>query len=110
MNITGELTTVLVSSVVCPNFGHPAQTSSLTKYKFFKLKIIGNNYELTVRFEIVSVFEWRVIIFVACLQHLHKPGTTKLGQSVDVSAYYPINIYLIILPHKDDIKSKNISI
>ena len=29
------------SSVVCPNFGHPAQTSSFTKYKFLQVK---NNF------------------------------------------------------------------
>ena len=27
-----------VNSLVCPNFGHPALTSSFTKYKFLQVK------------------------------------------------------------------------
>ena len=47
--------------VVCPDFGHPAVTSSFTKYKFLQVKD---------SFNIVPAFEMVLIIFVACLQHL----------------------------------------
>ena len=49
-----------------------ALTSSFTKYKFFASeKYFCHNYEWTVSFEIVSAFEWWLMIFVACLHHLY---------------------------------------
>ena len=53
------------------NFGHHALTSSFRKYKFLQVKQwFCNNFEWTVSFGIISPFEWEIIIFVACLQHL----------------------------------------
>ena len=61
------------SRVVCPNFGHPALTSSFTKYEFLQVK---NSFatilnELSV-FKLLQLSNGDFIIFVACLQHLQR--------------------------------------
>ena len=38
-------TKITCNGVVCPNFGHPALTSSFTKYKFLQMK---NSFETNV--------------------------------------------------------------
>ena len=61
--------------VVCPNFGHPALTSSFTKYKFSQVK---NSFAI-----IVSAFEWWSIIFMPTPCSIYKvPRMKKLVQGV----------------------------
>ena len=68
--------------VVCPNFGHPARTSSFTKYKFLKKK----NSEWTVSFEIVYLLFSQ---HAYSIYNVRKPSMTKLGQGVQVREHYP---------------------
>ena len=56
--LCANLNLYAVSRVVFPNFGHPALTSSFTKYKLLKITKFSNNYEWTASFEIVYAFEW----------------------------------------------------
>ena len=77
---------LLLYRVVCPNFGHPAITSSLTKYNFSRVK---NDIATTVNglfcFGIISAFENGDFSFCIILPLHYKVCTlrmTKLGQSV----------------------------
>ena len=82
--------------VVCPIFGHPALTSSFTKYNIIQVK---NNF-LTILngpsvLKLFQLSNGDFFICVACLQHLQivrKPRMTKLGQGVEVRAHYPTSI------------------
>ena len=69
----------LTIRVRCPIFGHPALIVA-------DEKLFCNICEWNVSFEIVSAFEWRLIIFVACLAYgiykVRKPRMTQLGQGV----------------------------
>ena len=57
--------------VVCPNFGHPALTSSFTKYEFLQVK---NSFATILNklsvFKLFQLSNGDFINFVACLQHL----------------------------------------
>ena len=79
--------------VVCPNFGHPALTSSFTKYKFLQVKrsfaTLMNELSVLKLFQfsngdlLFSKHDYR-------LYKVRKPRMTKLGQGVGVRAHYHI--------------------
>ena len=73
------LSSIYLYRVVCTNFGHPALTSSFTKYKFLQAKnCFCENCEWIIFVACLQHLQkqfcdnCKVIIFVACLQHLQK--------------------------------------
>ena len=92
----------LCGRIVCPNFGHQVITSSFTKYKFWKRKKVLQQCEWTVRFEIVLAFEWRFIIFIACLACPMLGHTTLF---VYLSLASPsIPLLFILFPRRGDLQ------
>ena len=77
------------------NFGHPALISSFTKYKFLLVK---NSFATSVNERSVwNCFGFRIIIFVACIQHLRsaetendtfRAGCPKLGYTTLAKTYW----------------------
>ena len=78
--------------VVCPNFGHPALTSSFISYKFLKVdnsfaKIV-NGLSVLKSFQLSNgdlLFLWHVYI----IYKVHKPRMAKLEHGVEVRAHNP---------------------
>ena len=73
---------IKLDRVVCPNFGHPALTSSFTKYKFLQVK---NSFATIVNgLSVLKLFQLSNGDLL--LKHLQikvrKPRMTKLGQGV----------------------------
>ena len=67
---------------VYPNFGHPALTSSFTKYKYLQMK----NGFATIVNGLSKNFSVRM-----AREHI----LSKLGQSVDVWAHYHMSLKMI---------------
>ena len=82
----------LLYRIVCHNFGHPALTSSFTKYKFLQVK---NSFEENLNgLSVLKLFQlsngdlsfsWHAY----SIYKVRKPRLTKLGQGVEVRAHYP---------------------
>ena len=97
-NICSDTYKYILCRVVCPNFRHPALFSSFTKYIFFQVKIVFQNFWMDCQFlNYFSLRGW-FIIFVAyaySIYKVRKPRMTNLGQGVEVRAHYPISYILI---------------
>ena len=90
----GQIYFQVNNSVVCPNSGHPVQTSSFTKYNFLQVK---NNFATIVNgMSVLKVFSLRMVIYYfryMPIQHLHTCNILKwqsLGRVSEVRAHYPI--------------------
>ena len=55
-----------VNREACPSFGHLAQTSSITKYILWQVKIILQHLLI----KLFQLSNGQFDIFVACIQHL----------------------------------------
>ena len=73
--------------VVCPNLGHPALTSSFTKYNFFQIKTSFATFVNDLSVLKLLQFSMAIYIFVACLKQLQsaKPRMTKFGHTTLLS-------------------------
>ena len=78
---------------MCPNFGHPALTSSFTKYIF--LEVTNSFATLVNELSVLKLFQLSNgdVLFSKhdySLYKARKPRMTKLGQGVGVRAHYPM--------------------
>ena len=78
--------------VMCPNFGHPALTSSLPKYKILQTKnsfaTIENGLSVLKLFQLSNgdvLFSYHA----DSIYKVHEPKMTKLGQGIEVRTHYP---------------------
>ena len=63
MNLTSDTVVIvhMYTRVVCPNFGHPALTSSFTKYNFLQVK---TSYATIVNeLSVLKLFSFRMVIY-----------------------------------------------
>ena len=80
----------MLDRVVCPNFGHPALTSSFKKNTFLQVL-----QQLWMDCQICNCFSFRMVIYyfrslLFSIYNVRKPRITKLGQGVEVRAHYPM--------------------
>ena len=78
---------IKIYRVVCPNFEHPALTSSFKKYNFLHVK--NSVQTIVYRLSVLKLLSFRMVILLFSaysIYRVHQPKLTRLGQGGEVRA------------------------